>query len=77
MRIKINSHTVFLFPTGVIANRFTAGIISMMLEKEGVHLTKRQIKLFIKEIKRFKNKHPEWNLIEICDDDKDTIEVKF
>lgn len=76
MKITINSHTVLLFPTGIIANRFTALIISRMLKKEGVQLTNKQIALFIKEIKRFKKNHPDWNLVEICDEDKDTIEVK-
>ena len=76
MKIKINSRTMFIFPTGIIANRFSAVFISKMLKKRGIRLTNKQIMRSIKEIKRFKRKHSDWNLIEIYDKDGEKIEVK-
>ncbi|MBR6533315.1 MAG: hypothetical protein IKT44_02685 [Clostridia bacterium] len=77
MKITINTRTVFLFPTGLITNRFTAGIISRNLKKEGVRLTKKQTSLFIKEIIRYKKNHADWNLVEFESKNGDMVEVKI
>ena len=77
MKITINTRTVFLFPTGLIANRFTAGIIRRKLKKEGVRLTRKQTSIFIKEIRRHKKNHADWNLVEVDCKNGDKIRVKI
>ena len=77
MRISVNNRTMFLFPTGLIANRFTAGIVCRKLKKEGIQLTRKQILLFFKEIKRYKKSHADWNLVEVDSKDGDRVTVKI
>ena len=80
MKISINSgetKLVFRFPTGLVLNRLTAGIVCKKLKKEGIHLTRKQTVLFIKELKRYKRTHRDWNLVEIEGSDEDSIIVKI
>ena len=80
MKISINSgdtRLVFRFPTGLVLNRLTAGIVCRRLKKEGIHLTRKQTVLFIKELKRYKRTHRGWNLVEIEGSDEDSIIVKI
>ena len=67
MKISIKSDQsklVLRFPTGLVLNCLTAGFVRKELKKEGIHLTRKQTVLFIKELKRYKKKHREWNLVE-------------
>ena len=77
MKITINTRTVFLFPTGLVLNRLTAGIIRRKLKKEGIRLTKKQTLLFIKTIRRYKKSHTDWNLVEVESKNGDTITVRI
>ena len=77
MKITVNNHTVFRFPTGLIINRLTAGIIRRQLKKRGLGLTRRQTALFIKELKQYKKRHPDWNLVETTEKDGDSVIVKI
>lgn len=80
MKISINSgdtRLVFRFPTGLVLNRLTAGIVCRRLKKEGIHLTRKQTVLFIKELKRYKRTHRDWNLVEIEENGEDSIIVKI
>lgn len=80
MKISINSgdtKLVFRFPTGLVFNRLTAGIVCRKLKKEGFHLTRKQTVLFIKELKRYKKTHRDWNLVEVEGSDEDSVIVKI
>ena len=65
------------FPTGLVLNRFTAGFGSRMLKKEGIHLTRKQTVLFIKELKRYKKTHRDWNLVEVSENDTNSVIIKI
>ena len=65
------------FPTGLVLNRFTAGFGSRMLKKEGIHLTRRQTVLFIKELKKYRRHHRDWNLVEVTENDKNSVIIKI
>ena len=80
MKISINwDNTKFTLrlPTGLVLNRCTAGMVHKELEKEGIHLTRKQTVLFIKELKRYKKKHRDWNLVEISENDTNSVIIKI
>ena len=80
MKISINSDDLkftLRLPTGLILNRLTAGIVCRKLKKEGIHLTRKQTVLFIKELKKYKKKHRDWNLVEASENDTNSIVIKI
>ena len=77
MRISVNSKTVFRFPTCLIVNRLSVGILRRKLRKNGLKLTRKQTALFIKEFKAYKKEAPDWNLVEVTKENKDHITVKI
>ena len=80
MKIAINSGDtkfVFRFPTGLVFNRLTAGIVCRKLKKEGINLTRKQTVLFIKELKRYKKTHRDWNLVEVSENDTNSVIIKI
>lgn len=80
MKISIKSDDLKLtlrLPTGLILNRLTAGIVCRKLKKEGIHLTRKQTVLFIKELKKYKKKHRDWNLVEVSENDTNSIVIKI
>lgn len=80
MKIFIKSDDLKLtlrLPTGLILNRLTAGIVCRKLKKEGIHLTRKQTVLFIKELKKYKKKHRDWNLVEVSENDTNSIVIKI
>lgn len=72
MKIKINDCTALCFPMWL-----TAGFIRRKLQKEGIKLTRKQTALLIKEIKRYKKNHSEWNLIEVDEKNGNTVKIKI
>ena len=80
MKISIKSDKlkmVLRFPTGLVINRLTAGIIRRSLKKKGIHLSRKQTVLFIKELKRYKKKHRDWNLVEVTENDTNSVIIKI
>ena len=65
------------FPTGLVLNRFTAGFGCRMLKKEGIHLTRKQAVLFIKELKKHKRRHRDWNLVEVTENNDNHVIIKI
>ena len=65
------------FPTGLVLNRLTAGMVRRSLKKKGVRLTRKQTVLFIKELKRYKKSHRDWNLVEVEEDGKNSVIIKI
>ena len=61
------------FPTGLVLNRLTAGIVRKSLKKQGVRLTRKQTVLFIKELKKYRRHHRDWNLVEVSENDNHVI----
>ena len=80
MKISINSdntNLVLRFPTGLVFNRLTAGIVRRFLKKQEIHLTRKQTVLFIKELKRYKRRHRDWNLVEVEESGKNSVVIKI
>lgn len=80
MKICIKSDKlkmVLRFPTDLVINRFTAGIIRKSLKKKGIHLSRKQTVLFIKELKRYKKTHRDWNLVEVTESATNSVIIKI
>ena len=77
MKVTINDRRSFRFPTWLVVNDFTAGILCRKLKKQGLNFTRKQIAVCIREIKRYKKDHAEWNLIEAEDADGKRVVIKI
>ena len=80
MKISINWDNTKLalhFPTALVLNRLTADIVRKSLKKQGVRLTRKQTVLFIKELKRYKKSHRDWNLVEVTEGGKNSVIIKI
>ncbi len=62
-------------PTGLALNRVTAGIVAKVMQKNGVEITKNQMKMLVKAVKDYKKHHPDWKLVEIQDADGEQVEI--
>ena len=69
MRIVVKSNegpNLWLpFPSGLVLNRFVAGLAPKYLKQYGLNITKEQAIFFVKELNRYRRKHPEWVLVEV------------
>lgn len=68
MRIIVkdkDSHLNIPIPTGLVFNGLTAGLLCRGLEKHGTHVTRKQLMVFVKELRRFRRRHPKWTLVEV------------
>ena len=62
-------------PTGVALNRVTAGVLSKLLQKNGVVIQKKQLLELMKAVKDYKKTHPDWKLVEVDEADGEHVEV--
>lgn len=68
MRIIVrdkDSHLNIPIPTRLVFNGLTAGLLCRGLEKHGTHMTRKQLMVFVKELRRFRRRHPRWTLVEV------------
>lgn len=68
MRIVVkdkDSHINLPIPTRLVVNGLTAGILCRILEKQGISVTRKQLMVFVKELHRFRRRHPKWTLVEV------------
>ena len=77
MKISVNTRTVFRFPTGLMANGLTAGIIRRKLKKAGILLSRKQTARLIKTLRQYKKTHADWNLVEVDSQNGDTVRIKM
>ena len=52
-------------PTWLILNKMTGSFLSDFLQKNGVAVTKEQMKLFVTEIRTYKKQHGSLTLLEV------------
>ncbi len=64
-------------PTGIILNRFVAGIAPKYLKKYGIHITREQAIAFVIELNRYRRKHPQWVFVEAQSADDEYVYIKL
>ena len=81
MKIVVKSHegpNLWLpIPTGFVLNRFAAGFASKYLKEYGIDITKGQAITFIRELNRYRRKHPEWVLVEVQSSDGEYVIIQL
>ena len=65
------------FPSGLVLNRFVAGLAPKYLKQHGLNITKEQAIFFVKELNRYRRKHPEWVLVEVQSSDGEYVKIKL
>ena len=64
-------------PSCLLLNRFVAGFAPKYLKPQGIDITKEQAVAFVKELNRYRRKHPEWVLVEVKSSDGDYVKIKL
>ena len=81
MRIVVKSNkgpNIWLpIPSGLVLNRFVAGIAPRYLKDHGINITKEQAVAFIVALNRYRRKHPDWVLVEVQSSDGDYVKIKL
>lgn len=79
MRLIINEggekDVCLRLPCGLVLNRLSADIVSVILKNKGVNISGKQLNLLFQAIKAYKTTHPEWKFIEINGNDGETMEI--
>lgn len=81
MKILVKEHgglsIRLVFPSGLVLNSISASFLPKYLEEQGVHITRAQALMFIKELNRFRKRHKDWKLVEVQDADGDIVEIRL
>ena len=71
-------HTIrLIFPSGLVLNSLSASFLPKYLEEQGIHITREQARVFIKELNRFGKRHKDWKLVEVQDADGYFVEIRL
>ncbi len=77
MKVTVNHKTMFWFPTRLAINRLTAGFIRKRLRKQGIELTRKQTVKMLKAFRKYRRKHPKWNLVDAREAGGDHVIVRL
>lgn len=64
-------------PNWLVLNHVTTAILSSQLKKHQIEMEQNQLKLFIKEIQKYKNQYPEWTFLEAQSADGEYVEIRL
>lgn len=80
MRIVVkdkDSHINLPIPTRLVVNGLTAGILCRVLEKQGISVTRKQLMVFVRELHRFRRRHPKWTLVEVEGHEGEQVKIQL
>ena len=81
MRISINGpsdpHINLRLPSALALNSLSARYIQKALQENGINLTRRQLLHLMRTLRKYKRKHPDWNLVEVEKADGGHIQVRL
>ncbi len=73
-----NGPNIFLpIPSGLVFNRFTAGVLIKTMKQNGLNLDKKQALAIIKAVNAYRRKHRDWVLVEVDSADGDYVKIKL
>lgn len=64
-------------PSVLVFNRFTAGLMPKYLKQNGLDISKKQARVFVKELHRFRRRHRDWVLVEVQSASGDYVKIKL
>ena len=64
-----------MLPSGLVLNSLTASFLPKYLEEQGIHITREQARVFVKELNRFRKRHKDWKLVEVQGADGDIVDI--
>lgn len=64
-------------PSALALNSVSALWIQKALQERGITLTRQQLLLLMRTLRKYKRKHPNWNLVEVEQADGKCIEIRL
>lgn len=64
-------------PNTLLLNHLTSFLIGRVLDKRGIHLSCKQIRMIAESIKAVQKSHPDWVLMEAEDAKGEKIKIKI
>ena len=64
-------------PSGLVLNRFVAGVAPQYLKEYGLDITKEQAVLFVKALNKYRRRHPQWVLVEVQSAEGEYVKIKL
>ena len=64
-------------PSGLVFNPLTACFAPKFLKEQGIEITRAQAIAFVKELNRYRRKHPKWVLMEVERAEGDYVKIKL
>lgn len=80
MKITVRSDEVNLripIPTGLVFNDLTAALVPKLMAQNGMTITAKQARNFIRAMRKFKRRHRDWTLVEVQSAEGDYVEIKL
>ncbi len=81
MKININpgerSKLNIRIPTAIAFNPLTALFLCIKSRKNGTPVNYFKAVAFMRELRRYRRKHPEWGLLEITENDEKILEIRM
>lgn len=65
------------FPATLLLNGASAAFASGALRKKGLYITARQMRRLFRIIRRYKESHPDWTLVDACSAGGEHIMIKL
>ena len=77
VRAKDGPNLTIPIPTSLLCSRLTAGFSAKMMAQNGVHATPEQMVRFFRAARQYKQKHPDWVMVEVETSTGDYVYVKL
>lgn len=77
MQIKVDNAVDLRLPTGLALNGLTAAVFARKLRQEGCDISAAQLRVFFREIRRYRREHSEWDLVEVLSEDREAVRIRL
>lgn len=77
MQIKVYKAMDLRLPTALALNGLTAMVFAPKLRQQGHDISAAQLRVFFREIRRYRRTHPEWDLVEVLSDGAEMVRIRL